>query len=144
VARRIELPSADVLFGDAPRNGAAAKPRKTAAKKATKAKPSTTKATTKKAPAARAAAKPTTAKPTTAKRAAKKTASAKPPRKPTTARAPQRRRATPEARLAAIESRLPELPVDALIDLRDNLEDLLAADILDEGAVRRLLDSVGA
>jgi hypothetical protein len=36
------------------------------------------------------------------------------------------------------------MPVDALIDLRDGLEDLLSADTVDEVAVRRLLDSVGA
>jgi hypothetical protein len=34
------------------------------------------------------------------------------------------------------------MPVDALIDLRDGLEELLAADVVDEAAVRRLLDAV--
>jgi len=138
VARRIELPSADVLFGDAPgkppkaaaaprtpaKAKAAGKPRTTASRKAAPAP-----ATTKKA-GTRASRKPTT----TPRKTATDT------RKPTT----PRRRSTAEARLADVESRLPELPVEALIDLRDNLEDLLAADSLDEAAVRRLLDSVGA
>jgi len=116
--KRIELPSADELFGDRP----------PAPKPATR-KPSVKKAAPKKA-AAKKATKPVTArKPATAKR--------------TTTATPARNGhgATAESRLSALESRLTTLPVDALIDLRDGLEELLAAEVVDEAAVRGLLDS---
>jgi len=116
--KRIELPSADELFGDRP----------PAPKPATR-KPSVKKAAPKKA-AAKKATKPVAArKPATAKR--------------TTTVAPARngQGATAESRLSALESRLTTLPVDALIDLRDGLEELLAAEVVDEAAVRGLLDS---
>ena len=45
-------------------------------------------------------------------------------------------------RLESIELRISDLPVEALIDLRDGLEELLTADAVDEQAVRRLLDTV--
>lgn len=133
MARRIELPSADVLFGEGPGSG------KPAGRKAAAAKPGRqpggSKTTPKQAAtSSRAKAKTSKQAPTTAtpKQAAK------------SSRPPQPRRGTPEARLASIESRLSVLPVDALIDLRDGLDDLLSAATLDEAAVRRLLDSVGA
>lgn len=126
--RRIELPSAEELFGDKPpapkeaspkgRKTAAPKPRKTAAR-ATSGAP---KRSTKKSSSS--------SKPSSAKSSPKARAAAKP-------------RAA-AARLSGVESRLSTMPVDALIDLRDGLEDLLSADTVDEAAVRRLLDSVGA
>jgi len=130
--RRIELPSADELFGDVPATPRAVVPKKAKAKaakpKAKSAKPKTAPKVAK-APAPKAAKKPAPPK------AKKATAARKQP-------ATRRRSANPEARLAAIEARLSALPVDALIDLRDNLEDLLAADTVDVDAVTRLLDSV--
>lgn len=194
MARRIELPSADVLFGEqqaAPRTpkgeARAKKATKGAEKQVSAAKPKTANnAATAQAPKTAAHAKkqgragtpmtaeePTTERePKTAARAkkqaparkpktAKKPTTAKKPKtakKPTTARQPKTaarakkpaprprpatlRGATPLHRLEAIESRLGELPVDALIDLRDGLEELLAGDEVDEQAVRRLLDTV--
>lgn len=138
--RRIELPSADVLFGDGPVGAKpAARPKKSAAKKpaakATAAKPKT-RAAKASPPKTRAAA-----------HAPKKPAKA-PTRKPAAKRTPRTARPKPEgfaeARLAAVESRLADLPVDTLIDLRDGLEELLSADVVDVDAVERLLDSVGA
>jgi hypothetical protein len=115
VARRIELPSADVLFGD---EGGTAVPRK--AKKPEGGKP----------PARRE----------TAPRGGKKSH-----RRATTAAAAAgapTRPSTPVDRLESLESRLSELPVESLIDLRDGLEELLTADRIDEDTVRRLLDAV--
>ena len=78
----------------------------------------------------------TTAKST--KPAAPSTSAAK---KRATKKSPSRGSAV---RLDTLETRIPALSVDTLIDLRDGLEELLAADSVDEDAVRELLDSIGA
>ena len=122
MARRIALPSADELFGNgkvkptaaAPAKSAASKPRKTASRRTSAAPKSATK------PAVLG-----------------KKSSPRPVSKPRTHKA-----SSPEARLTAVEVRLDTLPVDALIDLRDGISELLAGDTLDEAAVVRLLDSV--
>jgi hypothetical protein len=90
------------------------------------------------------AAKKTAAK--TRKTAARTTSAAPKRATPKKGNSTPRRSRTPssDARLAAVEARLSALSVDALIDLRDGLEDLLAADTVDEAAVQRLLDSVEA
>ena len=44
--------------------------------------------------------------------------------------------------MSEVEAQLSALPVDTLIELREGIEDLLAADTVDERALRRLLDSV--
>lgn len=79
-----------------------------------------------------------TAKP--AKSASRSTAPAK---KRTTKKAAAQK-ATSAMRLDTLETRIPALSVDTLIDLRDGLEEMLAADSVDEDAVRELLDSIGA
>ena len=170
MARRIELPSADVLFADAPavppsravRKGAAAATPKSAPRKRTTAAPKSNagkkptaapKPATRKKPAA--ASRPSTrkratatSKPSTRKRATPAASAPRDAKKPiarTRKAAPPRPRtlrATPVARLEYVEDRLADMPVDALIDLRDGLEELLAADVVDEAAVRRLLDAV--
>jgi hypothetical protein len=139
VARRIELPSAEELFGDSPRGGTA-KPRKKVAK--TSANSETSKPAPKKA-AARATSKPRTAASRDTSAAAKRTTKSG-VGTPTPKPAPARRRKSPEQRLAAIEARLASLAVESLIDLRDALEDLLASDRVDEESVDQLLDSLGA
>ena len=119
MVKRIALPSADELFGDGKVKGAA-RPKKAASKP-----PKTAARRTSAAP--KLATKPAGS--------AKK--SPRPVAKPRTRKAP-----SPGARLTAVESRLDTLPVDALIDLRDGISELLAGDTLDEAAVVRLLDSV--
>ena len=169
MARRIELPSADVLFGDQPggagetAGGVKKQPSTGKPKTAARAtKPSTapepkTAARAEKPPtahkpksAAHAKKQPTTNKPKTAAHANKQPTAHKPktakkhsaaPHKPKTA-THAKRQLTAVARLEAIEARLGELPVDSLIDLRDGLEELLAAEEVDEQAVRRLLGTV--
>jgi hypothetical protein len=131
VARRIELPSAEALFGE----NAAAK---------TVSSAGTRKKTAAPAKSSRASGAGAAKKPGRAPNRATSTGSAARPSRKSTTRAPRKStpRRTPLARLETIETRLSELPVDALIDLRDGLEELLAADSVDETAVRRLLDTV--
>jgi hypothetical protein len=102
VARRIQLPSADELFGG---EKPSPKKRQTASRRTS----------------------------STGKRSTKKSFSPK-------VGSPD----TDSARIDTIEARLASLPIDSLMDLRDGLEDILAADTLDEAAVRELLDSLGA
>lgn len=114
MVRRIALPSADELFGD---------------KKSSSPRAKTTSKTQK------TASRPASSAP---KRITPKVGGAAP--KPQRAAKPR----GAAARLSGLESHLSTMPVDALIDLRDGIEDLLAADTLDEAAVRRFLDGVGA
>ncbi|HEY6379725.1 MAG TPA: hypothetical protein VI316_11160 [Candidatus Dormibacteraeota bacterium] len=51
--------------------------------------------------------------------------------------------AAPEQRLVEVEAGLRDLPIDALIELRDGLEALLAGDRIDETELALLLDPVG-
>ena len=123
MARRIQLPGADELFGGAPK------------------KPSPTTPARKPASAKKASPKKNSSSPNVAKTAAKTSQTAA---RRTSSVAKRGTRDSKVSDIDAIESRLATLPIDSLMDLRDGLEDILAADTLDEEAVRELLDSFGA
>jgi len=123
VARRIQLPSSDELFGDTPK-----KPSPKAAPKKT--------STSRNAPKAAAKTRQTAARGTSAG-APRATRNSSLHRDASS-------REVESARIDAVEARLTSLPIDSLMDLRDGLEDILAAGTLDEAAVRELLDNLGA
>jgi hypothetical protein len=150
VARRIQLPSADELFGDAPKKPAAAKaPSSRASSPAASSKKASSKKISSSPSVAKAAAKPrhtaTRAYGSAAKRGTRN--SSLQGDAPLQRDVPLQRgvpsREVDSARIDAVEARMASIPIDSLMDLRDGLEDILAADTVDEAAVRELLDSLG-
>jgi hypothetical protein len=125
VPRRISLPSSDELFGDrAPYAGGGADKEPAPRKRARRA---------------------TTAPPVPA--AAAPRAPAGKPRRPRPATQPvaagtRRRMVTP--RIERVESKLRDLPIDTLLELRDGLEALLIGGTVTEADVERLLAVAGA
>jgi hypothetical protein len=134
VPRRIELPSAAALFGEV--NGgqplAAGSEPAAAAAATTKPKPA------KKRMAGKSAAKKAVAKKAVATAADAVTTAVASATRP-------RKRATPALRrIDRLAVKLDALPIDALLELHDDLEGILAAATIDVVRLNRLLDAVGA
>jgi hypothetical protein len=136
VPRRIELPSAAALFGEVnggqplaagsdPAAAAAATTKPKRAKKSMAGKSAAKKAVTKKAVARKTAADAVTTAVASATRA--------------------RKRATPALRrIDRLAVKLDALPIDALLELHDDIEGILAAPTIDVVRLNSLLDAVGA